>query len=213
MKTRTTKIGRFTVILEESFSSVGLSSNVYITKLAGSHYLFDTSGHSNFVDFLKALNITPESLAAAFLTHGHYDHIQGLTSLSKFGIPVYISTEDLNLFLFGREREYVASLDEAQDILVTLGMDLLKTPGHTPGSVCYYSKKEKLLISGDTVFSGGYFGRIDLLGGNGQQMKESLRRLASLELDALLPGHGMPEAKGAHASIVAAKENAYCLLG
>ena len=99
-----------------------------------------------------------------------------------------------------------------EEILRRLSLDVLKTPGHTPGSVCFYSKRERLLISGDTVFSEGFFGRTDLAGGDNGEMLESLGSLSKLEVEALLPGHGTPLLKKAYVSVAAALENAKCLL-
>ena len=66
---------------------------------------------------------------------------------------------------------------------------VLHTPGHTPGSVCY--RHEKTLFCGDTLFYQGY-GRVDLAGGNSLQMALSLKRLLKLPGDTVCyPGHGM----------------------
>ena len=70
-----------------------------------------------------------------------------------------------------------------------LCFEVLHTPGHTPGSVCY--QHEKTLFCGDTLFYQGY-GRVDLAGGNSLQMALSLKRLLKLPGDVICyPGHGM----------------------
>ena len=66
---------------------------------------------------------------------------------------------------------------------------VLHTPGHTPGCICLYSKISKSLISGDTVFSHGSFGRFDFPGGSFEQLKKSINRLATLDVENLYPGH------------------------
>ena len=67
---------------------------------------------------------------------------------------------------------------------------VLHTPGHTPGSVCFYFPKEKVLLSGDTLFQMGY-GRTDLPGGNYSQLINSLNLLFELPSDVqVYPGHG-----------------------
>jgi glyoxylase-like metal-dependent hydrolase (beta-lactamase superfamily II) len=67
---------------------------------------------------------------------------------------------------------------------------VLHTPGHTEGSVCLVAHDEGLLFSGDTLFAGS-FGRVDLPGGDGGAMVESLGRLRAFGDDvAVLPGHG-----------------------
>ena len=74
--------------------------------------------------------------------------------------------------------------------VLTIGdaaIQVLHTPGHTPGGVCYLT--ENLIFTGDTLFSGG-IGRIDL-GGNAQDMKASLRKLLHLKGEyEVCPGHG-----------------------
>jgi len=67
---------------------------------------------------------------------------------------------------------------------------VLHTPGHTEGSVCLLSADDGRLFSGDTLFAGGW-GRVDLPGGSGEQMADSIARLAGLEDQVrVLPGHG-----------------------
>jgi glyoxylase-like metal-dependent hydrolase (beta-lactamase superfamily II) len=69
-------------------------------------------------------------------------------------------------------------------------LQILHTPGHTPGSICLYWPTEKTLLSGDTLFCRGY-GRTDLPGGDPRQMLDSLRKLTRLPEDVLVyPGHG-----------------------
>ncbi|MDR1352176.1 MAG: MBL fold metallo-hydrolase [Treponema sp.] len=66
---------------------------------------------------------------------------------------------------------------------------VLHTPGHTPGSVCFFMEQEKLLFSGDTLFQGGE-GRTDLPGGDYQAIVKSLKRLLALDGGiAVFPGH------------------------
>jgi glyoxylase-like metal-dependent hydrolase (beta-lactamase superfamily II) len=69
-------------------------------------------------------------------------------------------------------------------------LEVLHTPGHTEGSVCLLSADDRLVLSGDTLFAGGW-GRVDLPGGSAEQMVASLERMAILD-DAtrVLPGHG-----------------------
>ena len=72
----------------------------------------------------------------------------------------------------------------------SIRLRVLHTPGHTPGSVCLQSVDDGLLLSGDTLFAGGW-GRIDLPGGSAEAIVESLARLSELEpATAVLPGHG-----------------------
>ena len=66
---------------------------------------------------------------------------------------------------------------------------VLLAPGHSPGSICLYWPDKRVLVTGDVVFNQG-IGRTDLPGGNGKLLKESIKKLAALEVEYLLPGHG-----------------------
>lgn len=66
--------------------------------------------------------------------------------------------------------------------------ELLQTPGHSPDGICFYSKKEGILICGDVVFDQST-GRVDIPGGNADEIKRSIERLSQLEIEYLLPGH------------------------
>jgi glyoxylase-like metal-dependent hydrolase (beta-lactamase superfamily II) len=87
----------------------------------------------------------------------------------------------------------VPAVDLAEGGTIRFGevrLQVLHTPGHTPGSVCLQSTDDGLLFSGDTLFAGGW-GRVDLPGGSTEAIVESLGRLADLEpIVAVLPGHG-----------------------
>jgi glyoxylase-like metal-dependent hydrolase (beta-lactamase superfamily II) len=87
----------------------------------------------------------------------------------------------------------IPAVDLAEGSEIRFGdirLDVLHTPGHTEGSVCLLAADERLLLTGDTLFAGGW-GRTDLTGGSDDQMVDSLARLAGLPNDLkVLPGHG-----------------------
>ena len=68
---------------------------------------------------------------------------------------------------------------------------VIHTPGHSPGSVCYYNEKEKLLISGDTLFDYGGYGRTDMIGGDEALIQKSLSELKRIVKSGtkVYPGH------------------------
>ena len=69
-------------------------------------------------------------------------------------------------------------------------LEVLPTPGHTPGGVCLYAREEGVLFSGDTLFCAGY-GRVDFPGSNAADMRASLLKLFGLPGDTrVYPGHG-----------------------
>lgn len=87
----------------------------------------------------------------------------------------------------------IPALELAEGSRIRFGevdLHVLHTPGHTEGSVCLLSSEDRILISGDTLFAGGW-GRTDLAGGDTEQMIDSLARLSTLEEGlTVLPGHG-----------------------
>ena len=139
------------------------------------------------------------------LTHCHFDHVLGLEKTCKFwGIKAYFNDKDWEQLerapryseMLGLETE--AFTGEAVNIEdrdeVSFGSTRLKviaTPGHTQGGVCYLNESQKVLFSGDTLFAGS-IGRTDHLGGNLEQILESIEtKLMTLDGDiAVYPGHG-----------------------
>lgn len=136
------------------------------------------------------------------LTHGHYDHIAGLRA-AKQAYPdscVVISGEDapmlsspkLSLNIFSSKPQMPVQADRlvADGDVLPLGnisIEVLATPGHTKGSVCYLAGDN--LFTGDTLFCGD-IGRTDFPGGSSAEMAVSLQRLSKLEGNLrVLPGH------------------------
>lgn len=143
------------------------------------------------------------TLKKIFLTHGHFDHIGAVADLvEETGCEVYIHPLDEKMLRQGdemlamhfRARGYKSydgdvKLCTENDILKLdeLEFDILETPGHTPGSVCYICGET--MFSGDTLFRRS-IGRTDLEGGDFSKMKKSLARIADLGGNlTIYPGH------------------------
>lgn len=149
------------------------------------------------VRLLEEQALTP---AAVLLTHGHYDHFLAVPQLQARwpALPVYCHPldvqEELTEVDMGQTFPTVAAfknvlpLAEGQTLeLAGLRIDVLHTPGHTPGSVTF--RIGDALFTGDTLFAGS-IGRTDFAGGDMRQMNASLARLAKLNGDLpVLPGH------------------------
>ena len=136
------------------------------------------------------------------LTHGHLDHIYFTDKLrNEYGAKVYIHEED-RIFLSDfalnspgdfpkglEKREYVADGTFSDGDIIAVGdtsCEVIHTPGHTPGGVCFYFEREKALFSGDTVFKGTY-GRTDFPSASEEVILRSIKKLFSKIPD----GHGL----------------------
>ena len=150
-------------------------------------------------------------LKAILLTHGHFDHILAAQPLMQItGAPVYVHEKDNEYLSSGYLNGYNPACSvqpmpqnfegDALEDRFDLGdihFEILHTPGHTPGSVCYYDAANNVLFSGDTLFLAG-FGRMDLPGGSPAQMRTSLRTLFNLPANTTVYcGHGDPTTIGA----------------
>lgn len=167
-----------------------LESNGYIIydKEQGECFIIDPG--YNGEKFLRIIGELGLKLKGILLTHHHHDHVGGVDIIKEAtGCTVYIHKAD------GGSYKKEAELLESGDTFY-LGNEMLKvinTPGHTKGSVCYYSEKSKAAFSGDTIFDID-LGRTDLAGGSPQEMENSILNIISLWSDeiTIYPGHGDP---------------------
>ena len=150
------------------------------------------------------------------LTHCHYDHtahiteIQAMTgaklSVHRLDAPGLSNDLLSSAMLFG-EKAAPVKVDRALGEGDRVGdLAVIHTPGHTPGSICLYHEGEEVLISGDTVFTHGSFGRYDLPGGSLPALRDSLKKLGGYTVRGVYPGHGEPVREGAGRHIAAALE-------
>ncbi len=155
----------------------------------------------SLVDHIREEQLT---IRAILLTHAHFDHIMGIKKFEEtFPVPVYVEAEDLPMMedpVLNESTSYMAggySYEGATpvkdgDVLSLIGQDflVLHTPGHSPGSCCYYVAEEGVLFSGDTLFAESV-GRSDFAGGDEQALLTGIReKLLTLpEETHVYPGH------------------------
>jgi hydroxyacylglutathione hydrolase len=157
-----------------------------------------------------------EEIEIIVLTHCHFDHtahVKEIAHLCSAEIAIHaadapgLTEETFSLSLhFGSRSPGILPSRFLKEGDRVGPLRVLHTPGHTPGSICLYLEEEEALISGDTVFSDGGFGRYDFPGGDRDALERSLDRLAALRVEGLFPGHGNPVLKDGHRHIAAARE-------
>lgn len=177
-----------------------LATNCYILDIGnGEAVAFDIGNGAKKV--MQALEVYHLQLKAILLTHGHYDHVAGVEAVRKMtGAEVYIHENDAVMLKSGEANLSWQLTNETYlpvtayhtlrngDILEfgNRKIQVMHTPGHTPGGICYLT--DDMMFSGDTLFKGSV-GRIDL-GGNREDMMQSLRKIAALDKNyKVYPGH------------------------
>lgn len=151
------------------------------------------------LDILKKKGLTAQYIIC---THGHFDHVGAVSDIKKeTGAKVALHKDELEIYSVALDMAafwgYDIERPPEPDILLKDGdavefgrvrLDILHTPGHSPGGICLYG--EGIVITGDTLFAGSV-GRTDFYGGNEKKLKESFKRLMFLpENIRVLPGHG-----------------------
>lgn len=180
---------------------IGFDSNIYVFD----DVVVDTGTGENFEYVLNSIKNAGFDLADDIKrivnTHCHYDHTGGnrffnaTISIHEIEAPA-LENADINAtaaFMFGKRLEPTKvdfRLKEGDKIN---DFEVIHTPGHTAGGICLYDGE--ILISGDTVFADGGFGRFDI-GGDIRMLKDSIQRLSELDVKYLLPGHGPAVDKG-----------------
>jgi hydroxyacylglutathione hydrolase len=153
---------------------------------------------------IEQLELKP---VAILLTHAHFDHIGAVDSIrDKYAIQVYMHEKEKEWLtdpaLNGSKHFMLSNMITARkadhffkgegDLAIEgFSLSVFETPGHSPGSVSFYSPDHQFVVAGDALFQGS-IGRTDLPGGNHNQLIRSIHeRLLVLPEDTeVLPGHG-----------------------
>ncbi len=168
--------------------------------------LQEEEGLEMLVENLRKDGIDLKDVGLIINTHGHIDHCEASFALAQeAGIPIALHEKDkdvshrgmANMLTMAGEKPDDGQLEPdlyLQEGELRLGkpdpitLQIIHTPGHSPGSVSVYWPEKKTLIAGDVIFYRST-GRWDLPGGDIRQLKESVTRLASLDCELLLTGH------------------------
>ena len=188
--------------------STSADSNVYLI-IDEKTALIDTgTGMDDSIEKAVYKKLDGRKLDFIINTHAHFDHCGGNRRLNA---KVLIHRDDARELLSGRfydtykffEDEVPLKFDQLLlgGDKIELGdsiLEVIHTPGHTTGSVSLLLKDEKILFSGDTLFTNGGFGRTDL-GGDAKLLLNSLEKLEDVNFETLYPGHeGVAENGGEH---------------
>jgi hydroxyacylglutathione hydrolase len=163
-----------------------------------------SSGCEELISFLKSKKLSVESI---LLTHGHFDHLLGISEIQAIApaARVWIHPEEKILltnaeingsFMIGMAFSYKGKTDDLVEGPCTIGaysFDMLFVPGHSPGGCAFVFRDggETACISGDTLFAGSV-GRSDFPGSDGDLLLGGIKtKLMSLPDDTVVyPGHG-----------------------
>lgn len=182
---------------------MGTNCFLVTDKESGKRFIVDPGEYDHSLKKLLS-NVERGEIEYILLTHGHFDHIMGVRAVKEnYGGKIVIHEKDADCFA-NDEKSLIShfgfdgKLPEKADISVKDGdklpfadgeIEVLHTPGHTEGSVCYLI--DDLLFSGDTLFCGSV-GRTDFKSGSYEDIIKSVKRLSAIEGDKkVFPGHNM----------------------
>ncbi len=156
----------------------------------------------NIVDTIRQMRAR---VSAIVLTHGHFDHVMAVAGLKQnAGAPLWVGEAEAPILtsVEGQARYFGLTVQPPpppdrllkDGEILSIGavqLQVIATPGHTPGGICLWGEKDKVLFSGDTLMRGG-IGRTDLAGGSMADELRSIKgKLLTLPPETrVYPGHG-----------------------
>ena len=165
--------------------------------------LFDI-GLKNYIDLrfneMKEDGLDPQNINYLINTHCHPDHFEGSILFKDKDIKVGMFKDEITFYkeqgpaffrMFGMpfpDYDFDLELKEGTWKVGNTELEIIHTPGHSPGSISIYWPEQKALVCGDLIFEQS-FGRVDFPGGDAQKLIDSIKRISSLDIEILLPGH------------------------
>lgn len=194
----------------------GMDCNQFLVKddKANAFDLVDAGLGTDFAHVLDNVSqvMEPRRVRRILVSHEHLDHVNGLPRWKELGAKIVtapacadklLAGHDPTSAMFGHDIPQLEVDEVVQDgdHVRIGGRDhaVLLTPGHSPGSCCYWDEREGVLFAGDTLFAQGGIGRFDFPDGDLERLYESVLRLGELPVKVLHSGHG-PSVEGDAAS-------------
>ncbi len=188
-------------MIVDIFNTSMYSSNTY---LINKKILIDPGMNPDILVKELEKYTSPENIELIVLTHCHFDHTGAAKSLvEKSNAKVGIHTDDAAGLMderasaasvFGQKAPgFTPDITYIDGDLISingLSLQVIHTPGHTPGSICLYEPESRSLFSGDTIFASGSIGRTDFTGGSSRKMITSIEKVTEFDVETLYPGHG-----------------------
>ena len=187
-----------------SFTVGPVAENCYVARRDGADRGVVVDPGDDAERILRAIDELAIAVEAILVTHCHFDHIGAVAPVARAtGAPVYCPEIEVPVLAdvmsyvpwpgFGPYESYDADETVAGGehlSLAGLEIDVLFTPGHSPGHVTYAISDQRALFSGDVLFKGSV-GRVDLPGGDWDTLLESIRALVERYPDetTVYPGH------------------------
>jgi glyoxylase-like metal-dependent hydrolase (beta-lactamase superfamily II) len=187
-----------------TFTVGPVQENCHIARLDGADQAIVIDPGDEAPRLLEAIDALEVEIAAILLTHTHFDHVGAVAPVAKAtGAEVWVPEiekfvlDDINSFVPWAEFGPFDSYDAEHTVkggerleLAGFEIDVVFTPGHSPGHVTFSIPDEQAIFSGDVLFQGSV-GRVDLPGGDWGTLLESIRTLVDTlpEETAVYPGH------------------------
>ena len=182
------------------------NTNSVLVSVGTDCVIFDPWGKA--ADWEKVLLERGLKLCAIYATHGHPDHISAAPALARaFNVDWFVNVNDNYLIGWANEfldmfglphihegfKKPINITEGLVEILPGVKMQIIESPGHTPGGVMFYFPEYKILLIGDTLFQESV-GRYEMPGGDEKKLFESIHNLYEMNLDDgtyIVHGHGM----------------------
>ncbi|VVA43320.1 conserved hypothetical protein [Candidatus Roizmanbacteria bacterium] len=188
----------------KKYSLGELQANCYFLIEDQNCLIIDPADDAPFI--LEELQRQQLNLVGMLATHGHFDHVMAVGEIQQsINIPLHIHENDKFLIdRLGQTAEYflgykpiilpikkIKNLNIENSLKIkNFKLKIINTPGHTPGSCCFYIIEENALFTGDTLFKEG-IGRTDLSYSSKDDLKKSLKKILALPKGTIVySGHG-----------------------